>query len=89
MAMAAVARSPGARHALESGLRMKRLLLFSNTTGYQAQMFRQAAERMAVPLALATDPCHMLDDPRHDRALAGRFLDDLRERLEGWEGDGG
>jgi biotin carboxylase len=54
-------------------LRMKRLLLFSNTTGYQAQMFRQAAERMGVPLVLATDRCHMLDDPWRDGAIAVRF----------------
>ena len=54
---------------------MGRLLLLSNTTGYQAQMFRQAAEHVGVPLALATDRCHVLPDPWRDGALAVRFQD--------------
>ncbi len=52
---------------------MKRLLLLSTTTGYQAQQFRAAAERMGVPLALATDSCHAMDDPWGDGALSVRF----------------
>ncbi len=52
---------------------MKRLLLLSTTTGYQAQQFRAAAERIGVPLVLATDSCHALDDPWGDGALSVRF----------------
>ena len=52
---------------------MKRLLLLSTTTGYQAQQFRAAAERMGVPLALATDSCHQLEDAWGDGALSVRF----------------
>ncbi len=52
---------------------MPRLLLLSNTTGYQAQMFRQAAEHIGVPLVLASDRCHMLDDPWQDGAIPVRF----------------
>src|SRR5512142_2018932 len=52
---------------------MKRLLLLSTTTGYQAQMFRDAAQRIGIPLALATDSCHALDDPWRDGAISVRF----------------
>ncbi len=52
---------------------MKRLLLLSTTTGYQAQQFRAAAERMGVPLALATDSCHQLENAWGDGALSVRF----------------
>jgi biotin carboxylase len=52
---------------------MKRLLLLSTTTGYQAQQFRAAAQRMGVPLVLATDSCHALDDPWGDGAISVRF----------------
>ena len=52
---------------------MKRLLLLSTTTGYQAQQFRAAAERMGVPLVLASDTCHAMDDPWGDGALSVRF----------------
>ncbi len=51
----------------------KRVLLLSTTTGYQAQQFRAAAERIGVPLALATDSCHAMDDPWGDGALSVRF----------------
>ena len=52
---------------------MPRLLLLTTTTGYQAQQFRAAAERMGVPLVLASDNCHSLDDPWNDGALSVRF----------------
>ena len=52
---------------------MKRLLLLSTTTGYQARMFREAAERMGVPLVLATDRCHQLEDPWRDGAISMTF----------------
>src|SRR5512147_198334 len=52
---------------------MKRLLLLSTTTGYQAQQFRAAAERMQIPLVLASDTCHAMDDPWGDGAISVRF----------------
>lgn len=52
---------------------MKRLLLLSTTTGYQAQRFKEAAERAGVAVALATDRCHVLEDPWQDGAIAVKF----------------
>jgi biotin carboxylase len=53
----------------------KRLLLIGATTGYQTRVFAQAAERLGYELVLATDRCHVLDDPWADRAIALRFED--------------
>jgi hypothetical protein len=53
----------------------KRLLLIGATTGYQTRAFAEAAERLGYELALATDRCHVLDDPWGDRALPLRFED--------------
>ena len=53
----------------------KRLLLIGATTGYQTRAFAAAAERLGYELALATDRCHVLDDPWGDRAIALRFED--------------
>jgi formate-dependent phosphoribosylglycinamide formyltransferase (GAR transformylase) len=50
-----------------------RLLLLSNTTGYQANAFREAAERSGAEITLATDRCHVLDDPWGDRAIPVKF----------------
>lgn len=52
---------------------MKRLLLLSTTTGYQAAEFRKAAERIRAPLVLASDRCHVLEDPWRDGAIAVRL----------------
>lgn len=52
---------------------MPRLLLLTTTTGYQAQQFRAAAERIGFPLVLASNNCHALDDPWRDGALSVRF----------------
>ncbi|HYX70701.1 MAG TPA: ATP-grasp domain-containing protein [Terriglobales bacterium] len=52
---------------------MKRLLLLATTTGYQANEFRAAAGRMGVPISIASDRCHVLEDPWRDGALAVRF----------------
>lgn len=54
---------------------MKRLLLFAATTGYQIRVFADAARRLDVDLTLATDRCHVLDDPWGDRAIPVRFED--------------
>lgn len=50
-----------------------RLLLLSNTTGYQANAFREAAERVGAEITLATDRCHVLEDPWGDRAIPVKF----------------
>jgi hypothetical protein len=52
---------------------MKRVLLLSTTTGYQAGEFRRAAERMGAPLVLASNRCHVLEDPWRDGALPVRL----------------
>jgi biotin carboxylase len=53
----------------------KRLLLIGATTGYQTRVFAEAAARLGYELVLATDRCHVLDDPWGDRAVALRFED--------------
>jgi phosphoribosylaminoimidazole carboxylase (NCAIR synthetase) len=52
---------------------MPRILLFASTTGYQVHSFAEAAERLGFELILATDRCHVLDDPWGDRAVAVQF----------------
>ncbi len=51
----------------------KRLLLFAATTGYQIRVFADAARRLGVDLTLATDRCHIMEDPWGDRAIAVKF----------------
>jgi biotin carboxylase len=53
----------------------KHLLLLAATTGYQIRVFADAARRMGIGLTLATDRCHILDDPWGDHAVAVRFDD--------------
>jgi biotin carboxylase len=53
----------------------KRVLLFAATTGYQVRTFADAAERLGLDLVLATDRCHVLDDPWGDHAVPVRFED--------------
>ena len=53
----------------------KRLLLIGATTGYQTRAFAEAAARIGFHLALATDRCHVLEDPWGDRAIPLRFED--------------
>lgn len=53
----------------------KRLLLIGATTGYQTRAFAEAAARLGYELTLATDRCHVLDDPWGDGAIALRFED--------------
>src|SRR5882757_9596362 len=52
---------------------MKRVLLLSTTTGYQAGAFLDAARDLGVGVILGTDRCHVLDDPWGDGAVALRF----------------
>ena len=55
---------------------MPRVLLVTTTTGYQTRAFAAAAERLAVDLAIASDRCHVLDDPWRDAAIPVRFHDE-------------
>lgn len=51
----------------------KRILLIAATTGYQTRVFAERAEGAGFEVQLATDRCHVLDDPWGDRAIALRF----------------
>ena len=51
----------------------KRILLIAATTGYQTRAFAAAGERLGYEVQLATDRCHVLDDPWGDRAIPLRF----------------
>ncbi len=63
---------------------MKRVIVFSTTTGYQLRAFDEAAARLAVDLRVASDRCHVLDDPWRDHAIPVRFheLDSSLSALE-------
>ena len=63
----------------------KRLLLFAATTGYQIRVFSDAARRLGVDLTLATDRCHVMEDPWGDRAIAVKF-DRVTESLASLRG---
>src|SRR5947209_10305395 len=63
----------------------RRLLLFAATTGYQLRVFADAARRLDIDLTLATDRCHVLEDPWGDRALAVKF-DRIPESVESLRG---
>src|SRR6266581_1536449 len=54
---------------------MKRILIVTATTGYQTRMFSDAARALGMEPVLATDRCHVLEDPWGDHALAVRFDD--------------
>jgi formate-dependent phosphoribosylglycinamide formyltransferase (GAR transformylase) len=54
---------------------MKRVLFFAATTGYQVREFAEAARALDVELVLATDRCHILENPWGDDASAVRFED--------------
>ena len=59
----------------------KHLLLFAATTGYQIRVFADAARRLGVDVTLATDRCHVMEDPWNDRAIAVKF-DRISESLD-------
>jgi len=50
-----------------------RVLLLCTTTGYQAQSFVDAAEKLGLEVVFGTDRCHVLDDPWGDDAIPLRF----------------
>jgi biotin carboxylase len=66
------------------------LLLFAATTGYQIRVFADAARRLGMDLTLATDRCHVLDDPWGDHALPVKFdrIAQSVEMLRGLHFDG-
>jgi len=57
-----------------------RVLLVAATTGYQTRSFSEAARKIGCELVLATDRCHVLDDPWGDDAVALR-LEQVEERV--------
>jgi len=54
---------------------MKRILIVAATSGYQTRMFADAARRLGMEPILATDRCHVLEDPWGDQAIPLRFDD--------------
>ena len=63
----------------------KHLLLFAATTGYQIRVFADAARRLGVDVTLATDRCHIMNDPWGDRAIAVKF-ERIAESLDALRG---
>ena len=59
---------------------MPRVLLLAATTGYQTRAFATAARGLGFDLALATDRCHVLEDPWGDHAIPVRFEDPFASR---------
>ena len=52
---------------------MPKILLIAATTGYQTRSFTAAAKRLGIEVTLATDRCHILEDPWGDNAVPIRF----------------
>jgi len=48
---------------------VKRVLVVAAKAGYQTRAFMEAARRIGVEATLATDRCHVLDDPWRDAAV--------------------
>ena len=78
-----MSRGTGRRPVLPKSA--KRLLLFAATTGYQIRVFADAACRLGIDLTLATDRCHILEDPWGDRAIPVRF-DRVAESVDALRG---
>ncbi|HLI85272.1 MAG TPA: ATP-grasp domain-containing protein [Bryobacteraceae bacterium] len=64
---------------------MPRLLLLAATTGYQIRVFAEAARKLGVAVTLATDRCHVLDDPWGDSAIPVK-CDRIEESVESLRG---
>lgn len=56
-------------------MKNRRVLLVASATGYQTREFAAAAERLGVGLTLATDRCHVLENPWGDHAVPVRFTE--------------
>jgi hypothetical protein len=67
---------------------LKRILLFAATTGYQVRSFAEAARRLGVDVVLATDRCHIMENPWGDNAIAVRFDEPEEVCGDGLEVDG-
>src|SRR5437588_10861908 len=67
---------------------LKRILLFAATTGYQVRSFAEAARRLGVEVVLATDRCHVMENPWGDNAIAVRFDEPEEFVGEGIQVDG-
>lgn len=69
---------------------MPRILLVAATTGYQTRSFAAAARARGVDVLLATDRCHVLEDPWGDGAIAVRFEEpeNAAETMSGLAVDG-
>lgn len=52
---------------------MKRVLIVAATTGYQTRVFAEAAARLGYDVRMATDRCHVLNDPWGDHAIPLKF----------------
>jgi formate-dependent phosphoribosylglycinamide formyltransferase (GAR transformylase) len=55
-----------------------RVLLLATTTGYQIRSFGEAAKKLDVQLAFASDRCDQLDDPWADQSIPVRFWDEAQ-----------
>ncbi len=54
---------------------MQKILLVASTTGYQVREFYEASRALSIELVLATDRCHVLNNPWGDDAASIRFED--------------
>ena len=54
-------------------MKTKRLLLLFTTTGYNAEDFARAAQKLGVEVVFGTDRCRVLNDPWRDAAIPLRF----------------
>ena len=54
-------------------MKTKRLLLLFTTTGYNAEDFARAAQKLEVEVVFGTDRCRVLNDPWRDAAIPLRF----------------
>ena len=50
-----------------------RVLILSTTTGYQLRAFNDAAQKLGIELAFATNHCDRLEDPWRDHAVPVKF----------------
>jgi len=58
---------------VKKGMSQPRILLLAATTGYQTRSFAAAAANAGAGVVLATDRCHILEDPWRDGAIPIRF----------------
>ncbi len=54
------------------------ILIVAAKTGYQTRSFAEAAQALGVQVIMATDRCHVLDDPWGDNAIPLRFEEPVK-----------